>query len=597
MHLSEEIRKKFTEYFSAREHAAVESSSLVPADPSVLFTTAGMQQFKPYFTGELNALKDFGKKSTVSIQKCIRTNDIDEVGDNTHSTFFEMLGNFSFGGYFKKEAITYAFEFLTKDLGLEISYVTIFEGSHGVPKDEESRKIWNELGIADVREEGINDVFWGPTGTDGPCGPTTEVYCKTAAGQDVEVWNIVFNQFYYPGSREELLAGAQGKELAPLKIQGIDTGMGFERLVAIAQKVNNVYETDIFIDFMKAFTTIVEEAKVQIPKDTKDRMIRIFADHFRASVFLIGDGVLPSNKDQGYILRRLIRRMLAYKVIYNLPEDTFSRLFPLIGSKFGQHYPEVKNKEISAVLLEEQEKFERAVRKGLTELSKLESLDAEKAFALSSTYGIGYELIKEMAPQAAKDLTKEAFDEEFRKHQELSKAGAEKKFGGHGLLLDTGELKAKDEEELKKVLRLHTATHLLQASLRKVLGPEVSQAGSDITAERTRFDFNFPRKLTEEEVAQVEDLVNKAVQDDLPMQYQEMSKEEAEKTGALYFFKERYPERVKVYFAGKTLEDAFSKEFCGGPHVEHTGTIGKFKIKKEESVGAGVRRIRAVVQD
>lgn len=595
MNSSEEIRKKFIEYFSKRDHAYIASSSLVPTDPSVLFTTAGMQQFKPYFTGELTAETDFGKKSTASIQKCIRTNDIDEVGDNTHATFFEMLGNFSFGGYFKKEAITYAFEFITKELGLEISYVTIFEGSNGVPKDEESRKIWNNLGVTDVREETIDDVFWGPTGTEGPCGPTTEIYCKTSAGQDVEVWNIVFNQFYYPGSREELLAGTEGKELAPLKIQGIDTGMGFERLVAIAQGGKSFYDTDLFAEFLKKFTEILAEVKTEIPIEVQERMMRVFADHFRASVFLIGDGVIPSNKDQGYILRRLIRRMLAYKVIYVLPENIFEILFPLIAKKFGAYYPEVKNPEITSILFEEQKKFERAVRKGLTELSKLETLNAEKAFALSSTYGIGFELIKEMAPVAAKDLKKEDFEKEFKRHQELSKAGAEKKFGGHGLLLDTGELKAKDEVELKKVTRLHTATHLLQAALRNVLGPEVSQAGSDITAERTRFDFNFPRKLTPEEITAVENLVNSVIEKDVPVQYKEMKKEEAEKTGALYFFKERYPENVKVYYAGNSLEDAFSKEFCGGPHVEHTGTIGKFKIKKEESVGTGIRRIRAVV--
>lgn len=584
---SEEIRKRFIDFFVKRNHAHVKSSSLVPSDPSVLLTTAGMQQFKPYFTGEFDAEKDYGSKSTVSIQKSFRTSDVDEVGDNTHLTLFEMLGNFSFGGYWKKEAITYAFEFITQELGLPISYVTIFKGSETVPKDGESKEIWHALGVKDVREEGIHDVFWGPTGSAGPCGPSTEIYCKNAEGKDVEIWNIVFNQFFFPGSREELLNGASGKSLEPLKVKGIDTGAGFERVVTIKQGVASVYETDIFA----ALLSKIAELGSGLDQRTK----RIIADHFRGASFLIADGVRPSNKEAGYILRRLLRRILAYKIQHDIHADIFAELFPVIQAKFGGSYPELMNPEILVVMQEERKKFERVVADGIIELKKHDSLTAEKAFHIASTFGLGFELIKDMAPVAAKDIAREDFDKEFKKHQEISRAGSEKKFGGHGLILNTGELKAANEEELKKVTRLHTATHLTQQALRMVLGPEVKQAGSDITAERMRFDFSFPRKVTPEEIKQVEDIVNGVVAKDLPVSYQEMSKEDAAKTGALYFFKEKYPDKVKVYYVGHSIPDAFSKEFCGGPHVDHTAIIGKFKITKEESVGAGMRRIKAIV--
>ena len=585
---SEEIRKRFIDFFVRKGHAHVKSSSLVPSDPSVLLTTAGMQQFKPYFTGELDAQKDFGSKSTASIQKSFRTSDVDEVGDNTHLTLFEMLGNFSFGGYWKKEAITYAFEFITQELSLPISYVTIFKGSETVPKDIESKEIWHSLGVKDVREEGIHDVFWGPTGSAGPCGPSTEIYCKNAEGKDVEIWNIVFNQFFFPGSREELLNGAPGKQLEPLQVRGIDTGSGFERVTTIKQGVASLYETDIFAGLM---AKIAELAPM-----IDQRSRRIIADHFRGASFLIADGVRPSNKEAGYILRRLLRRILAYKIRHDIHADMFAELSPVIQQKFGSIYPELMNPEILAVMQEERRKFERVVADGILELKKHDHLNAETAFHIASTFGLGFELIKDMAPVAAKDLVRDDFDKEFKKHQEISRAGSEKKFGGHGLILNTGELKAANEEELKKVTRLHTATHLTQQALRMVLGPEVKQAGSDITAERMRFDFSFPRKMTPEEIKKVEDIVNGVVAKDLPVSYQEMLKDDAAKTGALFFFKEKYPEKVKVYYVGHSIPDAFSKEFCGGPHVDHTAVIGKFKITKEESVGAGMRRIRAIVE-
>lgn len=581
---SNEIRKKFLEYFKEHGAAVVPSSSLLPDDPSVLLTTAGMQQFKKYYTGEADAMKDFGSLNTASIQKSFRTSDIDEVGDESHLTFFEMLGNFSFGGYFKKESITCAFEFITKVLGLPISYVTIFQGSDSVPKDEESREIWQSLGVADIREEGMDDVFWGPTGTSGPCGPTTEIYCTNANGHDVEIWNIVFNQFFCSGSREQLMNG--DATLKPLEIPGIDTGMGFERLAMISQNKKTIYETDLFDDIVSL-----------LPETMDERSKRIVADHARALCFLISDGVRPSNKERGYILRRLMRRIIVLEhTAGEQPMNLVRNLFPVIVGLYHASYSELHIDIIFDEWDKEKEKFLKTLKNGLKELDKLKSIDTATAFKLYESYGLPYEIIKEMGGDRALLLTPGGFELEFQKHQEISRAGLEKKFGGHGLLLDTGELKAKDEAELKIVTRLHTATHLLQQALRMVLGPEVAQRGSDITIERTRFDFSFGRKVTPEEIKQAEDIINDVIAKDLPVQYGELPIEEAKKTGALYFFREKYPETVKVYFVGKTLEDAFSKEFCGGPHVVHTGEIGRVKIVKEEACSAGVRRIRATVE-
>lgn len=580
---SQEIRTKFLEFFKHRGHAVVPSSSLIPDDPSVLLTTAGMQQFKKYYTGEADALKDFGSKNTVSIQKSFRTSDIDEVGDESHLTFFEMLGNFSFGGSTKKDAITYAYEFITKILSIPISYVTVFEGSHGVAKDEESKKIWNDLGVTDVREEGINDVFWGPTGTSGPCGPTTEIYCRSGEGQDIEIWNLVFNEFFYPGSREELLEQTQGKELQKLSQSGLDTGMGFERLVMLVQRTPTIYETDLFASLMAL-----------LPDSLDMRTRRILSDHSRAVCFLISDGVVPSNKERGYILRRLMRRIITHE--YLAEGAVNMRLFfEAVLKNYSEWYPELNGSLIAAEWNKEKEKFLRSLSKGLKELGKLQSVSASAAFKLYESYGLPYEIIKELGGEKTETLQRREFEEEFKKHQDISRAGLEKKFGGHGLLVDTGELKAANQEELGIVTRLHTATHILHYALRAVLGESVHQAGSDITVERTRFDFTFERKLIKDEIRQIEDIANDIVKKDVPVSYKELSKEDAEKTGALFFFKEKYPDRVKVYYIGNSLEDAVSKEFCGGPHVTHTGEIGTLKIIKEEACSAGVRRIRATL--
>ena len=585
---SAEIRKKFLEFFKKRGHVVVPSSSLIPDDPSVLLTTAGMQQFKRYYTGELDARKDFRlpdgapAKGVASIQKCFRTSDIDEVGDESHLTFFEMLGNFSFGGYFKEEAIRYAYEFITgKDwMGLAIDHVSIFEGGKEIPADGESEKIWKAVnpGIRVVRA-GREDNFWGPTGAEGPCGPTTEIYCKNAGGKSVEIWNLVFNQYYQH---------ADGR-LEPLATPGVDTGMGLERLAMVSQGAETIFKTDLFAPILKDF-----------PPGFNERQKRIIADHARAVAFLIADGIRPSNKEQGYVLRRLMRRMIVQHASFEVGLGGGIDMPAMLGKMvelYRGSYSGLEKAVILGVFDDEVKKYGKALEKGMKEVEKMKAINAEQAFYLYESFGVPYEAIKDVAGDKAKNLSREAFDSEFKKHQDKSRAGAGKKFGGHGLVLDTGELKAGNDEEVKKVLRLHTATHLLQQALREVLGPEVHQMGSDITPERTRFDFSFPRKVTADEVKKAEDIVNEKIKEDLPVGFKEMQKDEAERSGALHFFKEKYPGKVKVYYVGPDLAHAWSREFCGGPHVTHTGEIGHFRIAKEEAVGAGVRRIRGVLDN
>ena len=566
--LASELRKKFLEFFKSRGHTVVPSSSLIPDDPSVLLTTAGMQQFKKYYTGEADPIKDFGSKNTASIQKSFRTSDIDEVGDDSHLTFFEMLGNFSFGGYFKKEAIKLSKDFFDS-INLGIDYVTVFEGDSDTPFDEESYKIWQSLGIKDVRKSGREDNFWGPTGAEGPCGPTTEVYIN-----GIEIWNIVFNQYYKQKNRK----------LEKLKTPGVDTGMGLERLAMVSQGKKNIFETDLFAPYFEL-----------LPEELPERAKRIIIDHLRGSVFLIADGVRPSNKEAGYILRRILRRIFVYEHQNKRPAHILEGVLHDMAHKYGEFYPELARagEIIRDEYREEREKFQKALDKGLRALGDAKKLTGQEAFNIYQSFGLSPEIIQELKP-----FSKDEFDKAKREHLSVSAKGAEKKFGGHGLLLDTGELKAANEEELKKVTRLHTATHLLQAALRKVLGEEVKQAGSDITAERTRFDFTFDRKLTDEEIKKVEGLVNLAVNKKYQVKMKEMALEDALKLGALHFFKEKYPQKVKVYSIGDLKADPpeiFSRELCGGPHVKNTSEIGQFKILKQEAVGAGLRRIRATV--
>ncbi|NCN52901.1 alanine--tRNA ligase [Candidatus Wolfebacteria bacterium] len=571
---SNELRKKFIEYFEKNGHKAVPSSSLIPDDPSVLLTTAGMQQFKPYYVDKADAMKDFSSKNTTTVQKCFRTSDIDEVGDKTHLTFFEMLGNFSFGGYFKREAISWAYDFIINELGISRDRVTvtIFSGDDSLPMDDDSYKIWHEeIGLPKekISKQGREDNFWGPTGIDGPCGPTTEIYVD-----GVEVWNLVFNEYFY----------TKDGRLEKLASPGIDTGMGLERLAVMLQGVPDVFETDLF-------HLLVSQIR-EVTNNLDEKVVRVLADHLRASIFLVADGLRPSNKEAGYILRRLLRRVLVYQIKYDIHAELFTLAVDIIKKEYGDWYPEVtKDKEIYDVLIEEKTKFEKALALGIKELEKYNAITAQDAFKIYESFGLPFELLQELVPSKMMGVKKEGFDKEFERHREISRAGIERKFGGHGLLLDTGELKAGNEKELKIVTRLHTATHMLQQALRIVLGDSVQQKGSDINAERLRFDFSFDRKLTEEELKKVENLVNEQIQKDLKVTAEEMPIEAAKKSGALFFFKEKYPEVVKVYSVGD-----FSKELCGGPHVEHTAIIGEFKIKKQESVGAGTKRIRAVVE-
>ncbi len=544
---SSEIRSRFLKFFEARGHKIIPSSSLIPEnDPSVLFTTAGMQQFKKYYTNPKDAEKDFGSLNVATIQKCVRTGDIEEVGDSSHLTFFEMLGNFSFGGYGRKEAIEYAYEFIVKELGLEISYVTVHKGSKNVPKDEESEKIWQKIGIKNIKEEG-EEVFWGPTGDSGPCGPTTEIYCKNANDEDVEIWNIVFNEYFCDGSREKLDKGEA--VLKKLNVLGVDTGMGFERLVSIVQKKKSVYETDLF-------------------NNEKTKEERIVADHIKAALFIISDKIIPSNTGAGYVLRRLIRRAVRFS------KEPLEKIIERNKKLYEKIYILDDRREIE----KEEKKFKETLKRGLKEFEK--GIDP---FILATTYGFPIELTLELAEEKGIKINLEDFNKKMAEHQKLSQTASAGMFKGG--LTDASE-------ETKK---LHTATHLLNAALRQVLGSHVMQKGSNITAERLRFDFSHPQKMTEEEKKKVEEIVNDKIAEKLPISFEEIPKAEAEKI-ALHSFNEKYGETVKVYSIGDEKTGYFSREFCGGPHVKNTYELGHFKIQKEEAVSAGVRRIKAVLE-
>jgi alanyl-tRNA synthetase len=586
---SDKIRRTFLLYFEKRGHKIVPSSSILPPDPTVLFTTAGMQQFKEYYLGKSSP---YGNK-VASCQKCFRTSDIEEVGDTNHLTFLEMLGNFSFGDYFKKESIEFTLELLTKEYRIPTNklWITYFKGDPSVdsgqvvPEDKESQGIWQKLGIPGEKMFGFDkkDNFWGPTGAEGPCGPTTEIHydvtgkpCELgkecipncACGRFIELWNLVFNEYYQ---------NREGK-LTPLGQKGVDTGMGFERLVMVIQDKPSVFETDLFEPILKEISGQDERAR------------RIIADHIKGSVFLISEGILSSNVEQGYILRRLIRRAIRYGKILDLSQNFLILLAQKVIEVYKDIYPEVKSKEadILTVIQNEEEKFEKTLELGIketiSEVTKTGQLTGDIAFNLYESYGVPLEISKEItAGEGIKvsDMIEIEFSKAKEKHQEVSRAGAEKKFGGIG--------KEADYEATK----LHTATHLLHQALREILGTHVKQMGSDITPQRLRFDFSHSQKLTNEEIKKVEQSVNQKIKEDLRVEKKEMPYSEAIQSGALAFFKEKYPEIVTVYSIGI---GKFSKEICGGPHVTHTGELGKFKIIKEESSGAGVRRIRAILE-
>ncbi len=566
---SGEVRSRFLKFFEDRGHKVVPSSSLVPEnDPSVLFTSAGMQQFKPYYTHPQDAEKDFGSRNVVTIQKCVRTQDIDEVGDKTHDTFFEMLGNFSFGGYWKKEAIQYGYDFITKELGLKIDYISVFEGDAETPADDESREIWKSIDSnLTIKNHNRADNFWGPTGDEGPCGPTTEIYIN-----GVEIWNIVFNEFYK--SRD-------GK-FTPLETKGVDTGMGLERLVMALQEKDNIFDTDLFVSIMNYLDQISDSSDIKAK--------RIIADHIRTATFMIIDGVLPSNTDRGYVLRRLIRRARYYLnsigaedkrlgTINNTIPEVYKNTNYLVGQNINK---------IDLVITDEETHFSATLLFGKKMLEKIIKengrISGEAMFLLYSSYGYPFELIKEIAKENNIEVDESDFLMRKQQNKELSRSGSEQKFKG-GLANHNPE-----------TIKLHTAHHLLLSALQSVLGKSVKQKGSNITDERLRIDFLFERKMTDEEKQKVEELVNEYIKKNLNVVKKEMPKSEAESLGAEMEFGAKYGDVVSLYFIEDANGTVVSKEFCGGPHISNTSELGHFKIKKEEAVSAGVRRIKAVLE-
>jgi len=581
-----ELRSKYLEFFKSHGHAIIPSASLVPEnDPTILFTPAGMSPLIPYILGQPHPL---GKR-LADTQKCIRVNDIEEVGDASHLPFFEMLGNWSLGDYFKEESISMSFEFLTskKWLGIPVEKisVTCFAGDADAPKDEESAKVWESLGIPKERifSNGKEDNWWAPPGQTGPCGPDTEIFYDTGkekclnncrpgchCGKYVELWNNVFMEFF------KTKEGTYEK----LKQQNVDTGMGLDRATAMLQGKSSVFDTEMFMPAIEKIKTL--------SANYNDRSSKIIADHMRAATFILGDthAITPSNVEQGYILRRLIRRAIRHGRVMGIQGLFCSKIaeeFVKINSEF---WPELKKNEQFIVdqLNKEEERFNSTIEHGLHAFEKIfaksPSISGEDAFLLFQSYGFPLEMTVELANEKKGTVDAKGFEAEFEKHQETSRVGAEKKFKSG--LADSSE----------KTTQLHTATHLLHAALKLVLGPNANQKGSNITPERLRFDFTHPEKMTPEQIKKVEDLVNEQIQKGLAVTREEMSLEEAQKKGATALFTDKYDKaKVSVYSVGD-----FSKEVCTGPHVENTSQLGRFKIQKEEAVSAGVRRIKAVLE-
>jgi len=559
-----QLIQKYLKFFESKGHKIIPNASLIPKDdPTVLFTTAGMHPLTPYLLGQKHPL---GKR-LVNVQKCIRTTDIEEVGDTFHHTFIEMLGNWSLGDYWKKQAIEYSFEFLTKVLEIpkEKIAITCFSGDKDAPKDIESAKIWKSLGIKKIKFLGKKDNWWGPAGKTGPCGPNTEMFVNR-----FEIWNDVFMKYNKT---------AQGK-YEPLKQKNIDTGMGVERTLAILNKLDDDYMTETFLPIIKK---IEELSGKKYGKDKETtRTMRIIADHIKASVFIIADGVLPSNTGQGYVLRRLIRRAVRYATKLELKDSITQIAEPIF--EIYDDYEELKNKkDILKIMKEEETKFNKTLDKGLRVFNKItknkKTLSGKDAFLLYQSYGFPIEMTEELAREKKIKTNKKEFEEELAKHQKLSRTASKGVFGS-GLA-----------DQSETTIKLHTATHLLNEALKKVLDKNIRQRGSNITPKRLRFDFNFPRKLTEKEIKKIEELVNKKISQGLKVTSEGMPLKKALEIGAQSEFNARYPDIVSVYNIGN-----FSKEICTGPHVKNTNEIGKFKIKKEESSASGIRRIKAVVE-
>ncbi|MGN0818274.1 MAG: alanine--tRNA ligase [Candidatus Coproplasma sp.] len=593
---SETLRNLYLDFFKSKGHAVIPSASLIPEnDPTVLFTTAGMHPLVPYLLGERHPA---GKRLT-DVQKCVRTGDIDEVGDSSHCTFFEMLGNWSLGDYFKEQMIPWSFEFLTSPdyLGIPVEdiAVTCFAGDSDCPRDEESAKKWIECGILPQNVYFLpkSGNWWGPAGTTGPCGPDTEMHIirnhaeadklssdqfdMAPSGTFLEIWNDVFMQYN---------KNAEGK-YEPLAQRNVDTGMGLERTLCILNGKDSVYETDIFEKAIEKIEELTGRKYGESEQVTK--AFRVVLDHVRTATFMLGDtkGIVPSNTDQGYILRRIIRRAVRFGRDIGLPQGALDKISKTIIEKYADVYPELvaNAAKIEEELNKEEDKFSKTLAQGIREFEKVAAtfgagatIDGVTTFHLYDTYGFPVEITREMAAEKGLEVDVAGYEKAFAEHQEKSRAGSEQKFAC-GL--------ADHKEE---TTRLHTATHLLHAALKNVCSPDIQQKGSNITEERLRFDFNFARKLTPEEVAEVEKQVNDIIAQDIPVVMEEMSLERAKELGFTGLFESKYGEKVKTYSIGE-----FSKEICGGPHAEHTGELGTFKIVKQENVSAGVKRIKAVL--
>ncbi|MBU2036194.1 MAG: alanine--tRNA ligase [Patescibacteria group bacterium] len=580
---SKDLIERYLKFFKEKGHTVIPSAPLIPEnDPSVLFTTAGMHPLVPFLLGE----KHPGGKRLVDNQVCLRTNDIDEVGDTSHQTFFEMLGNWSLGDYWKKESITWSYEFLIKELGIkkEKLWITCFEGDKDAHRDTESSEIWEGLGIPKDKIIFLpkEDNWWGPAGETGPCGPDTEIFydvsekpcgkiCKPGdgCGRFFEIWNNVFMQYNKKkdGSFELL------------KQKNVDTGMGVDRTTAVLNGLDDNY---LVKDLWREIINSIEE--ISQKKYTENlKAFRIIADHVRASTFVIGEGVIPSNKLQGYVLRRLIRRAIRFGKILGIHKPFLSEICESVISTYKGRYPILikKKKEILSILIKEENKFTLSLKKGLKEIENIEKLNGKNAFYLYETYGFPLELTEEIAEEKGQKIDKKVFEEEFEKHKNLSRSASAGMFKGG--LSDASE----------EVTKLHTATHLLHKALRIVLGEPVQQKGSNITSERLRFDFSYNQKLSDKEIKKVEVLINEQIEENLPVTFETKSLIEAKNEGALAFFGEKYGGKVKVYTVGDPKGNWYSKEVCGGPHVSSTKNIGRVKIIKQEKIGAEIVRIYA----
>jgi len=568
---SQELRKKFLDFFVLKNHKIIPSSPLLDVtDPSVLLTTAGMQQFKDYFSGKRDAKKRLGTRKIVTTQKCFRTSDIDEVGDKNHLTFLEMLGNFAFDGeYWKKEAIGFVIEFFTKNLGIQKSEfkITVFKGDKKIPFDKQSCQIWLNMGFkkSQITKEGKENNFWGPTGNEGPCGPTTEVYLG-----GTEVWNIVFNE-YFKDKRGNLV---------PLAKKGVDTGMGLERLAMFIQKKKNVFRIDLFRPLIK----ILRKSGYKKTKENL-KQERIIADHIRGIVFLISEGLSPSNLKEGYILRRILRRSIRAAIKLELKKRWYVDLVSEVIKLHKDFWPDIeKNQNIIVSIIEKEEEiFSKALNAGVRELEKKlkhnqdKKFSGKECFQLYESYGFPPELTRELLEERGHQFDEKGFEKARKEHQKISRTIIEKKRGG-----------IRDNPSYYEI-KLHTATHLLHQALRDVLGDKIKQMGSDINEKRLRFDFNFGRAITEEEIRGIEKIVNQKIKQDLKIDRIETTYEEAIKEGCLGFFREKYPKKVSIFKISpkEAKEDFYSCEICRGPHVQLTSELKSFKIIKQDLLEQG----------